>query len=87
MHPGTGSALHCYPSHLSQEMGAGATLLRISSGIYTIPTVLPKTIASTSTMVTKTRELMGRPSHTHTHRDRKQQKKKKKKRSKKSHTE
>lgn len=43
-------------SHLGQEMGAGATLLRASPGISTTPSVLPKTVASISTMLTKTRQ-------------------------------
>lgn len=39
-------------SHLSQEMGAGATILRASPGISIAPTVLPKTIVSSSIMLT-----------------------------------
>lgn len=38
-------------SHLSQEMGAGATLQRASPGISTASTVLPKTTASACTVI------------------------------------
>lgn len=53
--------------HLSQEMGAGATLLRASPGISTTPSVLPKTAASISTMITKTRQNLWVGYHTHMH--------------------